>query len=139
MVTAGTFDNSAARSKLEASMAPMTESVYGHAASDLQENILVKNEMVSGALKYVTGITEFEEGRQDGYFLALAIKGVEGATIRTKVIGGYADEVEVTDGFCLYRITDPQRQRIALSFEKDADRVSYTLDLSGLTLKPKEN
>lgn len=109
--------------------------VYTHRASDFQSNILVKNEAISGTLKSVEGITEFPEGEQDGHFLALALTAKEGTTIKTKVINGVHDEVTVEDGFCLYRITDKDNQKIQVNYEGEGVKLTSVYDLSGLVME----
>lgn len=82
-------------------------------------------------------MTEFEEGKQDGNFLVLMLKAKEGVTIKTRVIDGTADEKTVSDGFCLYRITDAKKQQIQVTYEGDGDKLTEVYDLARLVCEPK--
>lgn len=128
------------KARLEAEAAPPEDggSVYEHKASDFQEGVVIHDDnSVTGKSKYATGVTEFEEGEQDGNFLVLTLKAKEGVTIKTKVIGGTAGEKTVSDGFCLYRIADAKKQQIQVTYEGDGDKLTEVYDLSQLVCEPK--
>ena len=111
---------------------------YGKNANDLQENILIENNKISGTLKYVTDFTKaFGESEKDGNFLALLFDEVsDGVSVKTKVINGVHDTyIDCTaDKFCIYRITDEQTQSIEIVAEKGGKIDTRLYNLSGLTL-----
>lgn len=108
---------------------------YGKTASELQDNIVISEDVISGTLNEIAGYTAFEGSEQDGHFLALAFTFDEGTTLKTKIIGGKHGEVDVTqDKYCVYRITDKDTQQIQLSAEKDGKSETKAYRLTGLSL-----
>lgn len=84
---------------------------YGKSASELQDGIVVGNDGITGTLKSVTdykGFNEANEEEQSGHYLALTFSVAEGATVKTKVIGGKGENLVdcTTDKFCVYRLSD---------------------------------
>lgn len=75
---------------------------------------------------------------KDGYFLVLSMDSEdEAATIKTIMTDSelMKDEVEVNDGFCVYRITDKNKQKIKISAEGGSGaKNEVTLGLSNLVL-----
>ena len=110
--------------------------VYTKTAGDFQSDIVIKRDKITGTLKHQTDFPEFPEEEKDGYFLALALSAAEGVKITTKVINGVHDEeITVDDGFCVYRITDTDRQKVKVSFTKDGETVNKIYTLKYLILK----
>lgn len=110
---------------------------YGLSVSSLQSNIEIVETEITGTSKKVTSYTGFSDvpEEQDGNFLALGFEATEGSTITTQVVNGTKGEVTVTDGFCVYRITDNQTQKIRVTATKGGDKVVKEYGLSGLTLE----
>ena len=103
----------------------------------MQSGIEVGEDGISGTIERLTGYTGFSDKpeEQEGYYLALSMAANEGARITTELIGGTGGEVDVTDGYCVDRITDKETQRIKITVRKDDDVVEkeYSLaDLSGV-------
>lgn len=109
---------------------------YDKTAADLQENIVVKRDKITGTLKHTTGFQAFGEGEQDGNFLALALPADPDVEITTEVINGKSGPVNVgEERFCVYRITDKDRQKIKVVYKKGGDTVTKIYTLTGLKLK----
>lgn len=113
--------------------------LFGKVVSDLQEDVVVSSEGVSGTLKYIDDYSSaYGPGENSGYYLALhcTTPGVEGATITSEVIGGVHGPVTLDeDGIVISRITDKDTQTIEVVAYKDGESDSVTLDLSQLTLE----
>ena len=111
---------------------------YGKQVSDLQTDIEISDTSISGTLNYVTDFTEFnvsDASEQSGNYLALEVEVPEGATVTTELINGKKGPVDLTnDKFCVYRITDKDKQQIKFVVSKDEDSTETVYDLKGLTL-----
>lgn len=112
--------------------------LLGKVASDLQSDIQIEDDEITGTLNYLddyTGHSE-DETEQVGNFLALRFSNTDfpGATI-TAELG--EDEVELDkNGIAIFRITDKSTQTIKVVASMSG-YVSQekTYDLSGLTLE----
>lgn len=113
--------------------------LFGKVVSDLQEDVVVSAEGVSGTLKYIDDYSSaYGPGENSGYYLALhcTTPGVEGATITSEVIGGVHGPVTLDeDGIIISRITDKNTQTIEVVAYKDGESDSVTLDLSDLVME----
>lgn len=113
--------------------------LFGKVVSDLQEDVVVSAEGVSGTLKYIDDYSSaYGPGENSGYYLALhcTTPGVEGATITSEVIGGVHGPVTLDeDGIVISRITDKDTQTIEVVAYKDSESDSVTLDLSDLVME----
>ena len=107
---------------------------YGKDIKDLQDNIVIEDDEITGTLKYVSDFGEaFGEGEKSGNFLALDISSENGDTITTEVINGTNEPITVTDGFCIYHITDKETQEIKITVSKGDQSKVVQYGLSGLT------
>ena len=116
-------------------------SCYGKQAKDLQSDIVISDDTITGTLNYVTGYEQFnpsDKSEQSGNYIALSLTSDEDAEIKTQLIGGNKGEIIIDDGFCVYRITDHESQKIKVSVTKGEDVVTKTYDLSGLTCKESQ-
>lgn len=116
--------------------------LFGKVVSDLQEDVVVSAEGVSGTLKYIADYSSaYGSGENSGYYLALhcTTPGVEGATITSEVIGGVHGPVTLDeDGIVISRITDKDTQTIEVVAYKDGESESVTLDLSDLVMESQD-
>ena len=74
----------------------------------MQSNIVVGDIAIGGTLKYVTGYTGYsgDEELQEGNYIALHAKAVEGATIKAELFGGEPGETTLDeDGIVITRLT----------------------------------
>lgn len=106
----------------------------GKSASDLQDNIVITGRDITGTLKQIT-FEEFSNNPEEttGHYLVLSLTAPEKVTIKTK-IGDSGVEKEVSDGYCIYRVKDKDKQKIYVITEKDGDSYRQIYNLSGLTL-----
>lgn len=113
--------------------------LFGKVVSDLQEDIVVSADGVSGTLKYIDDYSSaYGPGENSGYYLALhcTTPGVEGATITSEVVGGVHGPVTLDeDGIVISRITDKDTQTIEVVAYKDGESDSVILDLSDLVME----
>ena len=109
--------------------------VYDKTAKDLQSNIVIGENEITGTLKHVTGYSAFDASEQDGNFLALSMTADEDVEIKTELVNGVHGEVTVDDGFCVYRITDKSQQSVKITFTKGKDIVTKIYSLTGLDCK----
>lgn len=107
---------------------------YDKTAADLQMNIAVKRDKITGTLKSVKGFKAFPADEQDGHFLALTLAAEEGVTIKTQLLNGKNGEITVDDGFCVYRITDKDKQKIKVTYTKGTETVVKIYTLKELKL-----
>lgn len=116
--------------------------LYGKAASDLQTNITITDDVVSGTLKYVTGYTGFsgDASEQSGNYLALEIDREDGVTVTVELLGGNSEGHPVTlpddDDVLVGRITS-NTQNIRIIATDGTNTETRVLRLSGLTLTPQ--
>lgn len=120
-----------------AAMEP-TATILGQTVSDLQTNVAVADNEITGALKYVENFTEYstEVTQQEGNFLALHFTcDVEGATVTTELLGS-TDAAKPLDADmnAVYRVTNATTQSIKVTATKDKDSLTKTFSLSKLEL-----
>lgn len=120
------------------------DTVYEKKVSDLQSDVVVNSNAISGTLHYVTGYTGFngsEVDEQSGNFLALDFDWApDDGEMTVELVGGEKGPVTLTDPddkFCVFRITDETTQSIKVKVEtlEDGD-YEHTYSLKYLTLEP---
>ena len=94
--------------------------MYGLTANDLQSDLQIDDTSISGVLSYIPSYSGYSSvvEEQSGYYLALSFCANSGATITTELVNGTGEPKPVTDGFCVYRITDKDNQIIRISAKK---------------------
>ena len=109
---------------------------YGKNASELQQDIAVSEDAISGTLKKIEDYSKaFGESEKSGHFLALSFTFDEGTTVKTKIIGGTHGETDVTkDKYCVYRITNKDTQKIQITAAKGEKSTEKTYSLAKLNL-----
>lgn len=112
--------------------------MLGKVVSDLQSDLEVGEDTITGTLKYVDDYTGFsgDVAEQSGNYICLHATAIDGATITVKLIGGAHDETKTldSDGLILARITSTT-QKIKLFAYKDGVSATKVFKLSGLTLE----
>lgn len=112
---------------------PTSESLFGKSITDLQENVVVGDNTITGTLKYVTGYTGFsgDTSLQNGNFLALKMTSqIEGATIQVKLTNTVTLD---SDGQIVLRIADKDTQKITVTVTKNGlTYATKTYSLTGL-------
>ena len=88
---------------------PEDTDLLGKVVSDLQEDVTVGKNAISGTLHYVTGYTGFSgnASEQEGNYLALHFEAEDATSISVKVIGSDHDPATLDeDGLLVLRIRD---------------------------------
>lgn len=114
-----------------------SEDLLGKIVTDLQDDIEVGEDSITGTLNMVTGYTGFsgDVAEQSGHYLALHCEATDGATITCELIGGYHGPVNLDpDGLIIFRIA-AKTQKVKVTASK-AGLVSTTkiYTLNGVTL-----
>lgn len=110
---------------------------YNKRASELQSDIVIWNRAISGTLHYVDGYSLFD-GDTAKHHLVLKLTADGGVTIETKMTGGATvmkGYVTVSDGYCVYSVTDKDHQKIYIKASKDGKSIENIYDLSDLVLE----
>ena len=117
--------------------------LLGKTANDLQSNISISDNTVSGTVNYVTDYTEFypdDLSQQEGNFLALKFEATNSNKITCELSEAASGKGPVQldeDGLFVARLTN-NSQTITVKAESEGGKASTTvLKLSGLTLTPK--
>lgn len=124
---------------VDANIDPLTD-LFGKTVDDLQEDVIVSADGVTGTLKYVADYSSaYGIGEDSGNYLVLhcSTPGIEGATITSEVVGGVHGPVTLDeDGIVISRITDKSSQTIHIVASKEGyEDSSVTLDLGQLVLE----
>ena len=120
-----------------------SKTYYGKRADELQSRVTVKDTEITGTLKYAEGVQIMlhEPKYQEGNFLALdfSVKP-ESATIEVELQGGEPINPglnEVDDGYCVFRITDKDTQKIHVVGTNGSKKFDRVYSLTNLTVEPK--
>jgi hypothetical protein len=110
---------------------------YGKAVSDLQENVVVHDDWISGTLKYVTGYTGFsgDEAEQSGNYLALDFTATDGAATTVELKNARTTQGPVnidSEMYIVVRVSDPRKQAIVVTTTKAGETITRTLRLGSL-------
>ena len=118
-----------------------TVDLFDKAASDLQSDIEIDGDTISGTLKYIADYSSagYTGDEQSGNFLVLHFETEEeGSTITIELVGGVHGPKELDeDGLAIFRIANKSTQTIKVV----ASKTGYTdtvrkFKLTGLTLTP---
>lgn len=107
----------------------------GKTVSDLQSNINVNSDYITGTLHYVTGFTQFSDraSEQQGNYIALHFEAETGATTTVELVGGKSGPVTLdSDMIWIGRITDTDKQTIKVSTTKNGSTVTKIYGLQRL-------
>lgn len=109
--------------------------LFGKVASDLQENIVVGEEAITGTLKFVADYSSaFTGDEASGNYLALKCSAISGAVITVEVVGGSSGPVTLdADGLIVDRIASVE-QSIEVKATIDGMTETKTFALTDLTL-----
>lgn len=114
--------------------------LLGKDAGDLQEDVEIANDAITGTLKYVTEYTGFSSNveEQSGNYLAIKVEA-DADTITVELVGGTVGHPVTldSDGMIVIRITNTTTQSITVVATKGNVSETYNLSLSGLTLTPE--
>lgn len=110
--------------------------ILGKAVSNLQENITIGDNAITGKLLYVDDYTGYSSNpsEQEGNYLALQFAcDMPDAVMTTQLIGGTTGEKTLDeDKQCVYRVTSPSTQAVRITATKGKDAITKTFALSGI-------
>ena len=113
--------------------------LFGKKVSDLQSNIVIGENAISGSLKHVTGYTEFssKSSEQEGHYLALKFDVTPADAVTTvELVGGTKGPVTLdADKNIVLLIKSNTTQSIKVVSTNDGASVTKTYTLTGLTLE----
>lgn len=111
--------------------------LFGHTVSDLQDDIEVEGDKISGTLSYIDS-GELPAYWGAGNFLALKFSGEEGATIKVGLIPSASgmDLIPLdADMNAVMQIHNKDEQKLYIEQITDEGTGLQVFDLSGLTLE----
>ena len=112
--------------------------LLGKDANDLQENIAIANNAITGTLKYVTGYTGFsgDVSEQSGNYLAIKIEAYSGSTITVELVNGTVGHPVTldADGMIVLKITNTETQSITIVATRGTVSETQSYSIAGLTL-----
>ena len=117
--------------------------LLGKVVTDMQENVEISGNAITGTLHYLTDYTGFsgDPAEQEGNYLVTSCEASEGDTITAELIGGQHGPVTLDeDGILIARITDPATQQLRfVATGADGSTETQTFSLSGLTLEEEDS
>ena len=111
--------------------------LLGKVASDLQSDISIGSDAITGTLKYVTDYTGFSSvtEEQSGNYIALHFESDEDAVITVEVVGGHSGPSTLDDdGIIICRI-ESTSQSIKAIATLNGLTTTKTFSLTGVTLE----
>ena len=105
--------------------------------SDMQTNIVISGNTITGTLKYLSGSNAITDLWGEGNFLCLKLPDADIASSTVKVglepsQGSGLVELD-SDKNGVFKITNHLRQKFVVQVTKDGETVTQRYDLSGLT------
>ena len=109
--------------------------LFGKKVSDLQTNVAVGADSITGTLKNVTGYTEFSSkpAEQSGHYLALKFDVTPAATV--ELVGGTKGPVTLDADKNIVLLIKNNTQSVKVTSTKDGSSVTKTYALTNLTLE----
>ncbi len=115
--------------------------LLGKIVTDLQDDVSVSGDTISGTLAYIDDYTGFsgDPTEQAGNYLAIKCTADDGDTITLELIGGIHGPVTLDDdGICIIRITNKDTQMLKYTATgTDGSTETKIWKLTGLTLTPE--
>ena len=113
--------------------------LFGKTVNELQSDVVVSDDEVTGTLKYVDGYVDFSSNvsEQPGNYLALKIEAepAEAETV-VELVGGTKGPVTLDDDMnIVLLIKNKDTQSIKVTTTHNEESVTKTYGLSGLTLE----
>ena len=113
--------------------------LFGKTVNELQSDVVVSDDEVTGTLKYVDGYVDFSSNvsEQSGNYLALKIEAepAEAETV-VELVGGTKGPVTLDDDMnIVLLIKNKDTQNIKVTTTHNEESVTKTYGLSGLTLE----
>ena len=113
--------------------------MLGKNVTDLQSDISVGTNSITGELKYVTGYTGFsgDVSEQSGNYLAFHCASTDADSITVEIMGAVSTKGEQTldpDGIMIFRVTNPAQKIIVRAYKDGIVGNVQTYTITGLTL-----
>lgn len=113
--------------------------LFGKTVNELQSDVVVSDDEVTGTMKYVDGYVDFSSNvsEQSGNYLALKIEAepAEAETV-VELVGGTKGPVTLDDDMnIVLLIKNKDTQSIKVTTTHNEESVTKTYGLSGLTLE----
>lgn len=113
--------------------------LFGKAVNELQSDVVVADDEVTGTLKYVNGYVDFSSNtsEQSGNYLALKIEAepAEAETV-VELVGGTKGPVALDDDMnIVLLIKNKDTQSIKVTITHNEESITKIYGLSGLTLE----
>ena len=113
--------------------------LFGKTVHELQSDVVVSDDEVTGTLKYVDGYVDFSSNvsEQSGNYLALKIEAepAEAETV-VELVGGTKGPVTLDDDMnIVLLIKNKDTQSIKVTTTHNKESITKTYGLSGLTLE----
>ncbi|GKH02429.1 hypothetical protein CE91St54_46490 [Hungatella hathewayi] len=113
--------------------------LFGKAVNELQSDVVVADDEVTGTLKYVNGYVDFSSNtsEQSGNYLVLKIEAepAEAETV-VELVGGTKGPVALDDDMnIVLLIKNKDTQSIKVTTTHNEESITKTYGLSGLTLE----
>lgn len=113
--------------------------LFGKAVNELQSDVVVADDEVTGTLKYVNGYVNFSSNtsEQSGNYLALKIEAEPAeAEAVVELVGGTKGPVALDDDMnIVLLIKNKDTQSIKVTTTHNEESITKTYGLSGLTLE----
>lgn len=113
--------------------------LFGKKVSDLQSNVAVKDNGITGTLNHITGYTEFSsnEAEQSGNYLALKVDPTPAdAKVVVELLGGTKGPVTLDEDMnIVLLIKNKDIQSVKVTATKGEESSEKTYSLTGLALK----
>lgn len=117
--------------------ANVSAELFGKYASDLQSGIVIGADEISGTLKYIADYSAagYTGDEQSGNFLVVHAACTGASSITCELVGGiHGVKTLDPDGIAIFRITDPDVQKVRFTAVKGSDTRSREFSLHNLTL-----
>lgn len=113
--------------------------LFGKTVNELQSDVVVSDDEVTGTLKYINGYVDFSSivSEQSGNYLALKIEAepAESETV-VELVGGTKGPVTLDDDMnIVLLIKNKDTQSIKVTTTHNKESITKTYGLSGLTLE----
>lgn len=116
--------------------------VFGTAVSDIQEDVAVTGDVITGTLKYLTE-GALPDCWGEGHFICLSFSGFDTgvnsvmAGLSPSMGSGAGDVYEDSDHALVAKVSYPKSQKLKVVTSNGTDFITKYYDLSGLVLEPK--
>ena len=118
-----------------------SKSLFDVPVSDMQEDIVVSGNKITGTLKKLTGSNPITDVWGEGYFLCLRFFTEDWADFSTVMVGlepsqgsGLVDVLPDPDKECVGKVTNKNNQKFVVVPTADGETYTFKYDLSGLQM-----